>query len=147
MNERAKLSDAQVIVRLARERGSICVEVADDDDASALVEEIHAEARDVTCSRLAGPPRTVVVSVAYSYCETVAAVGLWHIRRLSEKGRKPSGGADTKTLCGLQAAWDVPSSPVPFEFRPHDPLADRNGDTCKLCSKAFSALPDALGSG
>lgn len=43
----------------------------------------------------------------YSFCETVAATGPWHIRILSEIGHKYNGGADTKTLCGLQAAWDV----------------------------------------
>lgn len=43
----------------------------------------------------------------YSFCETVAATGPWHIRMLSEIGHKYNGGADTKTLCGLKAAWDV----------------------------------------
>jgi hypothetical protein len=44
----------------------------------------------------------------YSFCETSAAYR-WHIRPLTEAGQKFSGGADTKTLCGLDAAWDLHS--------------------------------------
>lgn len=43
----------------------------------------------------------------YSFCETIAATGPWHIRKLSAAGKKLGGGADTKTLCGLEAAWDI----------------------------------------
>ena len=42
-----------------------------------------------------------------SFCETTAALGAWHIRKLTAEGKKFGGGADTKTLCGLTAAWDV----------------------------------------
>ena len=41
-----------------------------------------------------------------SLCETVGA-WKWHLRHLSDAGPKYSGGADTKTLCGLDAAWDL----------------------------------------
>jgi hypothetical protein len=47
--------------------------------------------------------------VDYSFCEAVTAgsASRWHIRPLSNKGRKPSGGADTAALCGRQVSWDV----------------------------------------
>lgn len=43
------------------------------------------------------------------YCETVAAVSRrWHLRyHDSDESRKLGGGANTPTLCGLQAAWDI----------------------------------------
>jgi hypothetical protein len=47
----------------------------------------------------------------YSVCETVAAY-VWHIRPLTAVGRKLSGGADTKALCGAKAAWDI-NVPIP----------------------------------
>jgi hypothetical protein len=43
----------------------------------------------------------------YSFCETAAAYGSYHIRELTAKGQCLSGGADTQTLCGLPAAWDL----------------------------------------
>ena len=45
----------------------------------------------------------------FSFCETAFATGTspWHIRELSEAGRKLGGGADTPTLCGREAAWDL----------------------------------------
>jgi hypothetical protein len=45
----------------------------------------------------------------YSFCETVTAAwhSKWHIRKLTSKGRKLSGGADTKALCGKTVAWDL----------------------------------------
>lgn len=38
--------------------------------------------------------------MGYSFCESVTGIGPWHIRPLSEKGRKCGGGIDTATLCG-----------------------------------------------
>ncbi len=46
----------------------------------------------------------------YSFCETIAAY-VWHIRPLTDAGKKLGGGADTLTLCGLKAAWDI-NTPV-----------------------------------
>jgi hypothetical protein len=45
----------------------------------------------------------------YAFCETVHAGPLskWHIRKLTEKGLKLTGGADTKSLCGIEVAWDL----------------------------------------
>jgi len=45
----------------------------------------------------------------YSFCENVHADPLsrWHIRKLSDKGRKFGGGADTLSLCEKQVDWDL----------------------------------------
>lgn len=45
-----------------------------------------------------------------TWCETIAASGRYHLRILSDRGRKVSGGSDTKTLCGLQPSWDITES-------------------------------------
>jgi len=52
-----------------------------------------------------GPPQ----DQQYSFCETVTATGAscWHIRKLTDKGRKLCGGADTAALCGRVVAWDL----------------------------------------
>jgi len=44
----------------------------------------------------------------YSFCESVTATGTspWHIRKLTDKGRKRGGGADTPALCGRVVHWD-----------------------------------------
>lgn len=62
----------------------------------------------------------------YTYCETVA-VYRWHIRELTETGRHLGGGADSLTLCGLKAAWDLPYE---VKTRPYTNL-------CKMCRKRF----------
>lgn len=45
----------------------------------------------------------------YSFCETATAgpMAPWHIRELTDKGRKLGGGADTPALCGRAVAWDL----------------------------------------
>ena len=45
----------------------------------------------------------------YAFCETVHASALspWHIRKLTEQGKKLGGGADTPSLCGLKVSWDL----------------------------------------
>ena len=45
----------------------------------------------------------------FSFCETAYATGTspWHIRKLTDKGRKLGGGADTVALCGREVAWDL----------------------------------------
>ena len=69
----------------------------------------------------------------YSFCENVQAtpLGLWHIRELSKEGRKLSGGADTKALCGREVAWDID---VHFSFH------HLNNSCCKKCKEIFEAL-------
>jgi len=44
-----------------------------------------------------------------SFCESTHASGTspWHIRELTDQGRKLGGGADTKALCGREVAWDI----------------------------------------
>ena len=63
----------------------------------------------------------------YAFCETAAASGYspWHIRRLTKRGKKLGGGADTPTLCGREAAWDLD---VPI----------RHGDfVCERCWQVY----------
>jgi hypothetical protein len=45
----------------------------------------------------------------FSFCESTYASGrsLWHLRILTEKGLKFSGGTDTLSLCGLTMGWDL----------------------------------------
>jgi len=45
----------------------------------------------------------------YSFCENVHARPLdrWHIRKLTDKGRKFGGGADTLSLCEKKVHWDL----------------------------------------
>jgi hypothetical protein len=45
----------------------------------------------------------------YSYCETATAAATtpWHIRELTEAGKKLGGGADTPALCGRKVSWDL----------------------------------------
>ena len=47
--------------------------------------------------------------IKYSFCEPVYAGPLdrWHIRKLTDKGEKLGGGADTPSLCGKQVHWDL----------------------------------------
>jgi hypothetical protein len=45
----------------------------------------------------------------FAFCETIHATGIspWHIRKLTNKGLKFGGGADTKALCGREVSWDL----------------------------------------
>lgn len=47
--------------------------------------------------------------MSYSFCETVTAGPStpWHIRKLTEVGKKLGGGADTPALCGRIVSWDL----------------------------------------
>lgn len=49
------------------------------------------------------------MSAAFSFCETYSAPPWcpWHIRALSQRGKKLGGGADTPALCGTLVAWDL----------------------------------------
>jgi len=68
------------------------------------------------------------MSVEYSFCETIAAPpgGKWHLRELTEKGQKFGGGADSPTLCGLKAAWDINVPITKFHLE---------NSTCPLCKE------------
>jgi len=69
--------------------------------------------------------------MTFSFCETVWATGTspWHIRRLTDVGRKPGGGADTPALCGRQVAWDLE-----VEITEH-----HLGHACQACVAAYRA--------
>lgn len=73
--------------------------------------------------------------VEYSFCEPVNAVvgNLWHIRRLTEIGRKFGGGADTLSLCGRTVAWDMN---VPFDTDRYRLVL------CRKCLAAFKEITD-----
>lgn len=67
----------------------------------------------------------------YSFCETVTSTGTtpWHIRPLTEKGKKLSGGADTVSLCGRKVAWGLESS-----------VDLKDARACRACVRAL--LPE-----
>lgn len=73
---------------------------------------------------------------SFTYCETVAAI-VWHIRQLSDAGPKYSGGADTRTLCGGQAAWDIQCeiNEATLKARPGEP-----GRPCKVCAERYKEM-------
>ncbi len=48
-----------------------------------------------------------------AWCETIAANGREHLRRLGPAGLRTSGGTDTMTLCGMHPAWDLASPVTP----------------------------------
>lgn len=66
----------------------------------------------------------------YAFCETITAGGAspWHIRKLSDRGPKYSGGADTPALCGREVAWDLRANITPF----------RIARCCRKCAAALA---------
>ena len=69
----------------------------------------------------------------YSFCENVHSgpFSRWHIRRLTDEGRKLGGGADTLSLCGKKVHWDLG-----VELKKHH--LDHN--TCPKCLKKFDEI-------
>ena len=69
----------------------------------------------------------------HAFCENVAAgsTSPWHIRILTEKGKKTSGGADTPAMCGHVVHWDR-QYPV---SRAAVFLLDK--DVCQKCSTLY----------
>jgi hypothetical protein len=67
---------------------------------------------------------------SYSYCEYWSAGSLsnWHIRRLTSKGKKLSGGTDTLSLCGRKMTWDI-TSPVTKDIPANN--------ICKKCQEIW----------
>ena len=59
--------------------------------------------RSLFCSR------KIESKITYSFCESITATAIssWHIRKLSDKGQKLGGGADTLSLCGRNVCWDL----------------------------------------
>lgn len=74
----------------------------------------------------------------YSFCESVHASSLspWHIRPLTDAGRKLGGGVDTPSLCGrveVDKGWDLS---VPFDAKNR-----AMGSICQKCLEVFNAIP------
>jgi hypothetical protein len=65
----------------------------------------------------------------YCFCEapTTGSKSRWHIRPLTELGRKLSGGADTVSLCGRTISWDnsVETTDLHLEH------------CCRLCMESY----------
>jgi hypothetical protein len=70
-----------------------------------------------------------VAEVQYAFCERVTAgpTSPWHIRQLTDKGKKLGGGADTPSLCGSKMAWDVNV----------DITEHHLGHSCKECVRLY----------
>jgi hypothetical protein len=75
--------------------------------------------------------------IEFAFCESVYATSTspWHIRKLTDKGLKLSGGADTKALCGLEVCWDLG-----VEI---DPLYLIQPDCCAKCVAEFERSQNA----
>lgn len=71
---------------------------------------------------------TVERDPRYAFCETIHASSYtpWHIRQLTDAGRKFGGGADTPALCGLRVSWDIPT--------PVNPILEH---ACNKCVEAY----------
>lgn len=82
-------------------------------------------------------PPSVFADPTYAFCENVAAgsASPWHIRRLTEKGKKLGGGVDTMALCGHVVHWDRQ-----FSVSRVACIALSDGETCHKCSAIYMAL-------
>jgi hypothetical protein len=69
--------------------------------------------------------KALTTQVTYAFCETITATGAtpWHIRKLSDKGIKIGGGADTPALCGRVVSWDIGVKMTPGQIQ----------NTCHKC--------------
>jgi hypothetical protein len=67
----------------------------------------------------------------YSFCEGVHSGpnSKWHIRKLSDIGRKLGGGADTLSLCGKQVPWDMKVEVTYYHL---------NNNSCKKCLEEYN---------
>ena len=66
----------------------------------------------------------------FSFCEPVTATShsKWHLRKLTDKGKKLGGGADTPSLCGRKMGWDLDAPISKFILEDH---------ICSECRKVF----------
>ena len=70
----------------------------------------------------------------FSFCESVLAgsKSKWHIRKLTESGKKFGGGIDTPSLCGsVTKGWDLEISITEFNLKTN---------TCSECLKKYREL-------
>lgn len=71
----------------------------------------------------------------FSFCETVAATGPWHLRQPTPGVMlNYHGGLNATTLCGLTAAWDTRGE-VTLENIMR--VGERPGHTCPSCREKF----------
>ena len=78
----------------------------------------------------------------FSFCESVLASSrsTWHIRRLTDVGRRLTGGIDTPSLCGRVkpqglngfGGWDLQTGPEPILT-----YVER-GIACAACAEAYN---------
>ena len=70
----------------------------------------------------------------YAFCESLGAHwnSPWHIRPLSELGKKMGGAADTLSLCGRKVAWDMKPDVNPHQLH----LA------CEHCRENYQEILD-----
>jgi len=75
-------------------------------------------------------PEDLEIMIKYSFCENAGAgpMSKWHIRPLTDKGRKLGGGADTLALCGWKVNWDVLVELTEFHLK---------NNACKKCLKVY----------
>jgi hypothetical protein len=72
----------------------------------------------------------------YSFCESVYAGprSAWHIRELTEAGKKMGGGIDTATLCErVKQGWDLEVDINEFHLE---------NQTCKDCLEVYRGRKD-----
>jgi hypothetical protein len=80
----------------------------------------------------------------YAFCESSGAGSLqpWHIRKLSEKGKKCGGGIDTPSLCGRVdqknwGGWDL-EGVEPATYGDLERLTDcKRRHVCKACADKY----------
>lgn len=77
----------------------------------------------------------------FAWCETIAAGGVWHLRRLTSAGLKPNGGADSSTLCGLRPSWDIEQPVTDTSIEVYSKVANYGwyGRACPKCVEAYRA--------
>ena len=75
----------------------------------------------------------------FSFCESVLAgpKSKWHIRKLTESGKKLGGGIDTESLCGyVTTGWDLEVEIREFHLKTN---------TCTECLKKYRELLEEAG--
>jgi len=71
----------------------------------------------------------------YAFCESVLAtpISKWHIRELTDKGLRLTGGIDSPSLCALiNKGWDLD---VPIDLK-----NIKRYNTCLKCVNAYKRL-------
>jgi hypothetical protein len=95
--------------------------------------------RDTKCEELIGENINEwwgkrVVDLGFSFCESIHADSntKWHIRQLSDKGKKFGGGIDTSSLCGCVTpsvgGWDLEASLSAHHI---------SNNTCDRCAEKY----------